>query len=522
MHGHLLGSRPGHHFAHPSSAVFKFGQTLISCWHSMSNGRGPPSCRSMIFILAASTIPRVAAMLNLAHNNPSSDQSAPRTESPASHRRRPLRVLFVHRDADTIDSCLEELKKGQFAVTADFALNLAQCAEYLHARSHDVIVAEYPGPNWKRSRALHFLDKKALDVPLLFLATAGNDSVAQLTADGGCDFVEREHLAQLPMAVRRILNEKKLREELEETRTALHHSQSLYRALADNPTYGIYRCDVEGKLLDVNFALIQMLGFADKAELLAANQESEIIPNLRKDSIFAALVPEQNRIEPVELEWKRKDGATLKARLSGRGIYDDHGNFSGHEVIVMDVTEQRTLEDQLRHQASSDSLTGLANHRRLFEVLHAEICRSKRTGREFSLLLLDLDGLKKINDQFGHLVGDRAICRLSQVVLDCSRSIDTAARQGGDELALVLPETGSAAATIVARRICDLVRKDSEHPALSVSVGIASYPIDAESIGTLLYAADRALYEMKAEALKGVQTGSSTSKDAHNRKGADD
>jgi len=334
---------------------------------------------------------------------------------------------------------------------------------------------------------------------VLFLTTARNESIAQLTAEGTCDFVEQEHLAQLPMAVRRILNEKQLREELEETRSALRHSQSLYRALADNPTYGIYRSDAEGKLLDVNLALIELLGFADKAELLSANQQSEIIPNLRKDSIFAGLIPETNRIEPVELEWKRKDGTKLKVRLSGRGIYDDHGNLAGHEIIVVDVTEQRTLEEQLRHQASSDSLTGLANHRRLFEVLHSEICRSKRTGREFSLLLLDLDGLKKLNDQFGHLAGDRAICRLSQVVLDCSRSIDTAARQGGDELALVLPETGSAAATIVARRICDLVRKDVEEPSLSVSVGVASYPNDAQTIGTLLYAADRALYEMKSK-----------------------
>jgi len=130
-------------------------------------------------------------------------------------------------------------------------------------------------------------------------------------------------------------------------------------------------------------------------------------------------------------------------------------------------------------------------------VLQAEICRSKRTEREFSLLLLDLDGLKRINDRFGHLAGNRALCRLAQTLADCCRSVDTAARQGGDEFALVLPETGAAAATLVARRICDLLEKDAEEPALSVSVGVACYPKDADSIGTLLYAADRALYAMK-------------------------
>ena len=140
------------------------------------------------------------------------------------------------------------------------------------------------------------------------------------------------------------------------------------------------------------------------------------------------------------------------------------------------------LVEQLRRQAFSDSLTGLANHRRLFEVLQAEICRTKRTERGFSLLLLDLDGLKQINDRFGHLTGTRALCRLAQILSDCCRSVDSAARQGGDDFAVVLPETGVAAATLVARRICDLLANDAEEPALSVSVGVASYPEDADAI----------------------------------------
>jgi diguanylate cyclase (GGDEF)-like protein/PAS domain S-box-containing protein len=321
----------------------------------------------------------------------------------------------------------------------------------------------------------------------------------ELTSEGVFEYVERERIAHLPMVIRRALNHKELREELAEAKKALQHSQSLYRALEDNPTYGIYRCDGEGKLLDVNQTLVTMLGYGSKEQLLAANQESEIIPNFRDDSLSAGRIPETKRIEPVEREWKRKDGTKLKARLSGRGVYDDHGNFAGHEIIVVDVTEQRTLEDQLRHQALSDSLTGLGNHRRLFEVLHAEICRTKRTGREFSLLLLDLDGLKWINDQFGHQVGSRALCRLAEIVADCCRSVDTAARHGGDEFALVLPETGPTAAALVGQRICDLLAKDIEEPPLSVSVGVARYPSDADTIGTLLYAADRALYVMKAK-----------------------
>jgi diguanylate cyclase (GGDEF)-like protein/PAS domain S-box-containing protein len=449
-----------------------------------------------------------AAMSNLAQNEFQSAQRSFRPESAASHRRRPISVLFVHRDADVVDSCVEELKKAQFIVSADLVLTLAQCTQQLRSQAYDVVVAEYPSPNWKGSQALQLLRQTVQEIPLLFVTTAmGSESIAELTAHGAFDYVEREHIAQMPMAVRRALNEKKLRAELEEAGKALRHSQSLYRALVDNPAYGICRCDAEGQFLDVNQALLTMLGYETKEELLAANRASEIVLDLGHGAPLAGCSPASVIIEPVEMEWKRKNGTTLKARLSGRGVFDDHGEFDGYEIIAVDITEQRALEEQLRHQAFSDSLTGLANHRRLFDVLQAEICRTKRTEREFSLVLLDLDGLKEINDRFGHLVGDRALCRLARTLADCCRSIDTAARQGGDEFALVLPETGAGAATLVARRIYELLAKDAEAPALSVSVGVASYPQDAETIGTLLYAADMALYAMKEKQPSAARTG---------------
>jgi diguanylate cyclase (GGDEF)-like protein/PAS domain S-box-containing protein len=434
-------------------------------------------------------------MANLAQSVLQSD-GANTPESKATHRRRSIRVLFVHRDAGVIDDCLQELKRAQFVVTADVVLTLGQCKEQLRSHSYDVVVAEFPSPTWKEPQAVQFLAEE--QTPLIFVtAGARRDSLAELTAHGAFDYVQREHVAQLPMAARRAVNERKLREELEEARSALQHSQSLYRALMDNPAYGIYRCNAEGKIVDVNQALVAMLGYTSKEELLAENHSAESLALLGAALPAAGRSRETLQIEPVETEWKRKDGTTLKAKISGRGRYDERGSFAGYEIIAVDVTEQRRLEEQLRHQASSDSLTGLANHRRLFEVLHAEISRSKRTGREFCVVLLDLDGLKQVNDRFSHIAGDRALCRLGQILKDCCRSIDTAARHGGDEFALVLPETGLAAATMVAHRICELLERDAEKPALSVSVGIASYPGEADSIGSLLYAADQALYAMK-------------------------
>jgi diguanylate cyclase (GGDEF)-like protein len=159
--------------------------------------------------------------------------------------------------------------------------------------------------------------------------------------------------------------------------------------------------------------------------------------------------------------------------------------------------ERRRMEDEVSSLAVTDGLTGLANYRRLVDVLDAEVKRSNRTGRTFAVLLIDMDHLKKINDQRGHLAGSRALCRLADILRVYCRSIDIAARYGGDEFALVMPETNEREAKQVAGRICARVEQDMEQPRISVSIGTAVYPRSGETVETLLGAADRAMYEMK-------------------------
>ena len=161
------------------------------------------------------------------------------------------------------------------------------------------------------------------------------------------------------------------------------------------------------------------------------------------------------------------------------------------------LLDNARLFEQVRHLAVSDPLTGLANYRRLLDVLENETERTNRTSRSFSVLLLDLDGLKKINDNFGHLVGSRAICRLADVLRIHCRAIDTAARYGGDEFALILPEAQEDEARRVANRIREVMANDDEQPPLSASIGISVYRGDGERIEKLLSEADRDLYSEK-------------------------
>ena len=271
-----------------------------------------------------------------------------------------------------------------------------------------------------------------------------------------------------------------------------------YRALAGNLSYGICRCDRDGKFLEVNEAMVKMLGYASKEELLAVNLASGLIQDLGKRAQLLGPPDQRGSVDPLEIQWKRKDGTILRVRLEGQEVMGEQGQLDGYEVITEDVTKQRQLEDHLRQQAACDPLTGLANCRHLAKALDMEIKRSERTGREFALLLFDLDGLKQINDRYGHLIGSHAICRVADVLSFC-RDIDTAARYGGDEFAVVVPETGAEAANQVAQRICDNIANDGKGPLLTVSIGIAVYPHDGERIEVLLRKADVAMCAMKAK-----------------------
>jgi diguanylate cyclase (GGDEF)-like protein len=185
-------------------------------------------------------------------------------------------------------------------------------------------------------------------------------------------------------------------------------------------------------------------------------------------------------------------------RLDAPFAFAEILQFSSYALLLGGaLLDNVHLFENVRQLAVSDPLTGLANYRRLIDALEAEIQRSRRTERSFSLLLFDLDGLKKINDNYGHLVGSKALCRVADVLRVNSRTIDTAARYGGDEFALVLPETGMNAAQEVARRICDRVARDGSFPSITASAGFAVYPQDGEKIETLLNIADQVLYRDK-------------------------
>ena len=171
-------------------------------------------------------------------------------------------------------------------------------------------------------------------------------------------------------------------------------------------------------------------------------------------------------------------------------------------IAMVIAREQRSTRDAAIRLSTIDPLTSLFNRGFFFAALEREIARSARSGRGFCLLMMDLDELKAINDRLGHFHGDRVLAAVGQVVSDGVRRIDTAARYGGDEFVVLLPETDPTGAFVLAEKIrigvndLDLALPE-EAVRPSLSVGVVSYPDDGQTADELMISADRAMYTSK-------------------------
>ncbi|QRY81821.1 GGDEF domain-containing protein [Pseudomonas sp. PDNC002] len=250
----------------------------------------------------------------------------------------------------------------------------------------------------------------------------------------------------------------------------------------------------DGKVVDANPMLERMLLWP--RERLIGQDFSELFVGEVQEDLHELLAAADGK--PHDILAMRDDGSTFAAELSVERL------AGGQQRVaeIRDVSHHKALENQLRQLATLDPLTSALNRRAFQAQAEHELARSARYGSPLSLAILDLDHFKRINDQYGHAAGDRALCQFSELCRRLARSTDLFARFGGEEFVFLLPSTDADAARHFLDRLREnlqSLRLDVEGGELRVSVSIGLVSVEqACDLAQLLEGADRALYQAKA------------------------
>lgn len=281
----------------------------------------------------------------------------------------------------------------------------------------------------------------------------------------------------------------------------IHHYAKYLQLMLDNDMIGSLRIR-DRKIVWHNKAVTQMLGYGP-SELLGASTRILYPDDASFEKVGQLAYPLIQKGESfrTQIQFRRKDGELVWIDLSGALLQD---RLNDSLWLLHDITELKKLEADLAEQARNDYLTGLPNRRFFIERAAVELYRANRHRQPLSVMMLDIDYFKKVNDTYGHQAGDEVLKSLAHIILATCRQFDIVGRLGGEEFAVLMPATSLEQAVEVAERI----RLAVEHHAVAlpqgglpikftVSIGVSRLMLETDNIDLILHSADDALYSAK-------------------------
>lgn len=290
--------------------------------------------------------------------------------------------------------------------------------------------------------------------------------------------------------------------ERKDAEEALREGRERLRSSFEDSMIGIALSRIDGTFLDANPALCRLLGY-DREDLLLTSFRDLTYPDDAVETMEQqprVVTGEQSSVT-IEKRYVHKDGHAIWCLVHASLVRDAQGQPLHFITQIQDISASKEYQDQLRHQAHHDALTGLANRVLLHDRLEQATRLADRNPGPFALLLLDLNGFKRINDTLGHDAGDRLLQEVASRLSASIRKSDTVARLGGDEFAIILPGVDAENARRIAQTIGTSVglplTLDGQRISIAASIGIAIYPDHGDDGGTLLRHADLAMYGTK-------------------------
>ncbi|MBG1267060.1 putative bifunctional diguanylate cyclase/phosphodiesterase [Nostoc sp. WHI] len=416
----------------------------------------------------------------------------------------PLNVLMVEDSETDAMLVLYELRRGGFNPIWQRVQTAQELHTALNSRTWDVIISDYRLPGFNAPTALEIAKQSHKDIPFILVSgTIGEVSAVEMMKAGAHDYVMKDNLSRLPMAVRRELRDAQVRAERKQ-------AQNLLQTLASNIPGMIYSF-VHYFNGSVVFEYIS-LGCLDLLELAP----DEILANAAlclaqihiddRTRFYVAAKESAQTLKPFSDEWRliTPSGKLKWVQTSARLECRENGDIVWHGVLL-DVSDRKQAQELIIHNALHDPLTGLPNRILLVERLELAISRAKRVETyRYAVLFLDLDRFKVINDSLGHLAGDQLLKIIAQKLKTHLRDVDLVARIGGDEFVIMLEDISGIEKVIqITERILTdfqtpLILNDSE-VVISTSIGIVLGTKDYSEASDLLRDADIAMYRAKAQ-----------------------
>jgi two-component system cell cycle response regulator len=415
-----------------------------------------------------------------------------------------ITVLLVEdnpRDAALVLRVLGD-RVPRFKVTTTGTL--ADALISLNGSSFDVILLDIVLPDSDGFATIAAVRKAAPAIPLIVLTGFADNDMAVAAVEAGIqDFLIKGdfEIAMIERAVRHAIARNHLEERLKA-------SEERLKGVLDLAHDAILSTDARQRIVLFNPAAERMFGY--RTDEIVGRSLSLLIPEALRaahaghfEGFIREGVESRVMVDRPEVSGLRRDGSVFPLEVSlSRSEGPDGPLFT---AMIRDITDRKQAEAELRLLATTDPLTGLANRRHLIDRAERELLRLQRFGNPFTLMTLDVDYFKRINDTHGHACGDRALCALAATCVGLLREIDMIGRMGGEEFTIILPETVGDEAMLVADRVrrgIAEMRFDFDPPNLefgfTVSVGVAECHREDTRIEQPLARADHALYEAKA------------------------
>ncbi len=291
---------------------------------------------------------------------------------------------------------------------------------------------------------------------------------------------------------------------------ALRESDIRFRTIFENVNVGVFRTsgDPTGRFVQINPALVKIFGYKSTQELIR-KRVLDLYHNQQDRRVLLKELQQKGTVHNREILMKRKSGNPIWVSLYAKAHFNEQGKVQWIDGVIEDITDRKQKEEQLRALSLVDDLTGLYNRRGFITLAEHQLKIAQQVNNDIVLLYIDLDNLKAINDEYGHLFGDQALKETTTILKHTFRGSDIIARIGGDEFVVLTSETAANRAQSLYIRLktnLDAFNQTAKLPfRLDLSIGWAHHTSKKpKTINRLLIFADRSMYRHKQSKKKHI------------------